>query len=455
LQQQAAPANCLLLAMERLFSPCTRLRDRLQHRDVHPLLQEVNLDVTTEELLSAERAFTYADLYAMLGNQNTLAWLTPNATVARGCGQAMIAWAQLYESYRFFFNVDDIDIIAVALSQESLLEICDIVVRLLAVSVVHSVKLVKMRRDPFINAPTLAYLMEQCHSLKFLSLENQKIDEDHCRVLGAYSRSGLEIELLFCKVTSAGASALSEVLGRNQGPTRLDRCGIDNMVLANGLRGNSLLKRFRMLISNGTEVSSREVLAIMGALRENKGLLELNLQYGYGLNDETWGVVCDYLKIHPTLEVLDLRSIEFYEQGSLVPAMLKSRIQALLDMMKMNTSIHTIHLRDCYCQHELFRESVIPYLVTNRLRPRLLAIQKTRPIPYRVKVLGRALLAARNDANSFWMLLAGNAEVASPWRTTTIAAAAILPTPAPATAVATSTANVTAVTASVTTIGFK
>jgi hypothetical protein len=31
-------------------------------------LQELNLDVSTEELLGAEGAFTYADLCAMLGN---------------------------------------------------------------------------------------------------------------------------------------------------------------------------------------------------------------------------------------------------------------------------------------------------------------------------------------------------------------------------------------------------
>ena len=80
--------------------------------------------------------------------------------------------------------------------------------------------------------------------------------------------------------------------------------------------------------------------------------------------------------------------------------------------------------------HELFRGSVIPYFETNRFRPRLLAIQQTRPIPYRVKVLGRALLSARTDANTFWMLLSGNAEVAFPSTT----AAASLPTPATATA---------------------
>jgi hypothetical protein len=116
-------------------------------------------------------------------------------------------------------------------------------------------------------------------------------------------------------------------------------------------------------------------------------------------------------------------------------------------MLKMNISIHTIHLEFRYRQHELFRESVIPYLETNRLRPRLLAIQKTLPIPYRAKVLGRALLSARYDANSFWMLLSGNAEVDFPSRTTTIAATVNLP--APATAAATSSANIAAVTASV------
>jgi hypothetical protein len=51
--------------MERLFSPCTRLRDTLE---LEEFFEELNLDVSTEELLSAERAFTYADLYAMLGN---------------------------------------------------------------------------------------------------------------------------------------------------------------------------------------------------------------------------------------------------------------------------------------------------------------------------------------------------------------------------------------------------
>jgi hypothetical protein len=79
-------------------------------------------------------------------------------------------------------------------------------------------------------------------------------------------------------------------------------------------------------------------------------------------------------------------------------------------------------------EHELARRLVFPYLETNRLRPRVRVIKKTRPIAYRAKVLGQALLAARADANRFWMLLSGNAEVSFPPTNATTAVAVSLPT---------------------------
>ena len=149
------------------------------------------------------------------------------------------------------------------------------------------------------------------------------------------------------------------------------------------------------------------------------------------MNDETWSAVCDSLKTHPTLEVLDLH-------GKLpwAPDLITSRTQALLDMMKTNTSIHTLRVSEMYREHEMYRESVIPYLETNGFRPRVLAIQKTRPIAYRAKVLGRALLAVRTDPNRFWMLLSGNAEIAFPSSNAPTTPATNLPTPATASAIA-------------------
>jgi hypothetical protein len=434
--------------MESLFSPCTRLHDHLESQGrleefINPeLLQEINLDVSTDELLSAERAFSYADLYAMLGIQNTVAWLTPHAAVVSGIV------GSYYHGYKFCsITADSKNIIAFARSPEHLLEICDIVVRLLAASVVHSVSLFNLNVSDTIsiNTTSLAYLMEQCHSLKSLTLVNLDMDENHCRVLDSYSKPGLEMVLNYCGFTSAGASTLVDVLGRNQGPTKLDSCRIDNLVLADGLRGNSRLKSLKLLrISRSPEVGNREILAIADALRENKGLVDLNLRWwGCRVSDETWRTFCDSLKAHPTLEILDLRRT-FAEDATV-----KSRMQVLSDMVKVNTSIHTIHLfqRHNGNENEFFRGSIVPYLETNRFRPRVRAIQKTRPIMHRAKVLGRALLVARNDANTFWMFLSGNAEVAFP---STIATTS-LPTPAttPATANATPVAASAAVTLAV------
>jgi hypothetical protein len=253
--------------------------------------------------------------------------------------------------------------------------------------------------------------MEQCQSLKALKLEKVFLDEDHFRVLGDLSKPGLEIKLKHCQITGA-ASVLAEVLGRNQGPTELDWCSIDTIVVADGLRGNSRLKSLTLRISSSRDVGKREVLAFVDALRANKGLAELNFSTGcFRENDETWNAVCDSLKTHPTLEVLQLRASIRLGGALVAPAVIKSRIQALVDMLKVNMSIQTTSI-ECYSEHELFRGSVIPYLETNRLRPRVRAIQKTCPLSYRAKVLGRALLATRTDVNSFWMMLSGNAEIA-------------------------------------------
>jgi hypothetical protein len=436
--------------MERVFSPCTRLYDLIENQgdideemrdDLH-FIEERILNVSTQEFRSADLGFRYADLHTMLdgGDKSTMLWFTPNAAVFRDSAIANISSVFAGNDYSFSFSANGELIYAAARSSEHLLELCDVVLRLLAASVVQSVRLSDFSPPFLSDAPNLEYLMEQCQSLKVLSLEHLRMDENHCRVLGDVSRPDLEIELKQCILTSAGASALVEVLGRNQGPTKLEYCDIDNVVLVDGLRGNSRLKSLKLRPYNNLAVGNRQVLAIAGALRENKGLVELDL--GSDFSNGTWGAVCDSLETHPTLEVLTLLRDAAFTEATTIPAVLTFRIEALLDMLKVNMTIHTIHVDSCYSQHKLFRGTIIPYLETNRFRPHLLAIQKTRPIPYRAKVLGRALFAARADANNIWMLLSGNAEVAFPSRTTTIATAANLP--APATVAATSTTNVAA-----------
>jgi hypothetical protein len=90
------------------------------------------------------------------------------------------SWEQ---SCRFFFIADVKVRNALARSSEHSSEICDVVLRLLAASVVHSVFVSKWSTlGASINAHTLAYLLEQCRSLQAFTLVDTFLDEDHLRV---------------------------------------------------------------------------------------------------------------------------------------------------------------------------------------------------------------------------------------------------------------------------------
>jgi hypothetical protein len=341
----ATPAHNFALTMERLFSPCSR-----HHRDNQfgfgefrrdpGLLNELKLDVSTEELFSAERAFTYEDLYAMLGNEDTVAWLTPHAAVVQENGRLRFSGC-LREDCRFLFNVNGKNIVALARSYAALTEIVDVVCRLLIASAIEVSKL-ELRFVPdevVFDTPNFVDLLEQCQNLKALTLENITLDERHCSVLENFSEPGLEVELKSCRILGAGAEVLSEVLRRDKGPTKVNCCDIDSLVLANGLCGNSRLKSLTHHIAR-----DQGLFPFTRAFRENKGLVDVELQHDLWMIDETWIAVCDSLKTHPTLQVL--RLISGHIEPQLQPARLNSRIQALVDMLKVNMSIVEIHLLD-------------------------------------------------------------------------------------------------------------
>jgi hypothetical protein len=108
---------------------------------------------------------------------------------------------------------------ALALSLKALSEIVDVVRRLIVLDA-REVSEWELRNidesgDAFFNSPSFAYMVEQCQNLKALTLERIALDEDHCRVLGDFSKPGLEIELRHCRITGAAAAVLTQVLGRS------------------------------------------------------------------------------------------------------------------------------------------------------------------------------------------------------------------------------------------------
>jgi hypothetical protein len=81
-------------------------------------------------------------------------------------------------------------------------------------------------------------------------------------------------------------SALAEALDANQGPTKLDKCEIDYSVLADG--AETVVWRHH---SSGSQMVIEEVLLHVDALRENRGLVDLNLVLL--VSNETWHAICD------------------------------------------------------------------------------------------------------------------------------------------------------------------
>jgi hypothetical protein len=61
-------------------------------------------------------------------------------------------------------------------------------------------------------------------------------------------------------------------------------------------------------LSTNFEVANRQVHAIAGALKENKGLVELDFCTVLWVSDEAWVAIFYSLKTHPTLKAFGLQT---------------------------------------------------------------------------------------------------------------------------------------------------
>jgi hypothetical protein len=142
--------------------------------------------------------------------------------------------------------------------------------------------------------------------------------------------------------------------------------------------------------------------------------LDLNLN-NQPISDENWTIICESLQAHPTLTSLNLIYISPRTQtGGSIALSTEQRAQrsVLADMMKRNTSLHTIRLCADERDQQIYAEMILPYLETNRYRPRVLAITKAA-IPLRRPLLGLALQtrSVRNTSNFVWMFLSANLDI--------------------------------------------
>jgi hypothetical protein len=234
-----------------------------------------------------------------------------------------------------------------------------------------------------------------------ISFNDCFLDNDDCRIVAAASRPGLEIVLNRCKIMEAGARIFARSLRLNQGPTKVIHCSIDGEILAEALRGNTIITTLFVSGFKGIARNNHKLNLLARALREDRGLVKLNL--GHGMIDAaTLGALCLSLQTHPFLEDLCFPKISTVGLSS----MQDHWMNRVTEMLQVNTVVQDVQFRgplDSVGQ-EIYQKSVRPLLNQNKLRKRLGAFQEA-PMALREKLLGRALQKYRMDPVLLWMLV--------------------------------------------------
>jgi hypothetical protein len=240
------------------------------------------------------------------------------------------------------------------------------------------------------------------------------LNEEHIRALETASSPDVEVQFSVCSLTSDAAchEAFVQCLQSDGCPIKLADCEIDGQVLATALTGNSRVTS--LVLPYGRILDDARKGLIFRSLAENKGLVHLELS-GTSISDENLSLVCQSLQVHPTLTSLYLHNTTPLAQNSFRIIVLSDeqkahRTSLAAEMMQTNTILQTINISMYESDDEIYSQTILPRLETNRFRPRVLAVKKIVDGPFREKILGRALHCVRSNPNLVWMFLSQNVD---------------------------------------------
>jgi hypothetical protein len=253
----------------------------------------------------------------------------------------------------------------------------------------------------------LSLFFQECPScLCRVTLDYMALSEDHCRALATMSRLDVEVKISKCRVIGDAAElAFVECLQSETGRIQLIGCTIRSQILASALAGKSRVTKLVMPAVNWSTINEAVMAFLFTALANNRGLLDLDLRR-QSINDENWTILCESLKAHPTLLILNLPS----SHARLSDKRTTNRTRLLAEMVQQNTVLHTIRLSERERDEQIYTQEIRPYLEVNLYRPRVLAVKKTTERPFREKVLGRALYSVKSGPNLVWMFLSENVD---------------------------------------------
>jgi hypothetical protein len=264
-----------------------------------------------------------------------------------------------------------------------------------------------------VSGAALALLFQESRgNVRSVSLSHCILNEEHIRALSTESRPDMKVKLSSCELADSEIcrNAFVECLQNNTGPTELHFLKIDYTLLIDALRGNTRVNSLHLGLERDEDQTGQGEL--FRALAGNRGLVEVSMA-GCIIDNGNWAVLCESLQGHPTLTSLFVgftcpwniigNRVDLSEEEK------RDRSRMVAEMIRENTILHTIDFREDERDEQIYTEAIRPHLVTNRYRPRVLAVTtETRDRQIREKVLGRALYSVRSDPNLVWMFLSNN-----------------------------------------------
>jgi hypothetical protein len=436
--ETATPAAGSSAVMEAMFQPSTRLRNFRPRgyglpssRGYHqrpPLMQfELIPDLTPQDVLAT--GISVEDFHRFLHEDRKVVSMAPGVFISSrgvvgGSFPVLRVWCRhLHFSVCHMSNATRVMATAT----------CDFIVCLFANINIEMIEFIhkgifidshwgQLRLSPPVSGAALAFLFRESRSnVRSLSFLHCILNEEHIRALSTESRPDMKVNLSSCELedTVGCRNAFVECLRNNKGPTELSIYDIDLRVLASALRDNSRVTSIDLL--RGQDVDHTGQGKLFRALADNRDLVEVNLRR-FCINDENWAVLREYLQGHPTLTSLSLEyACPLSSTGTTRLNLSKEqkgvRARMVAEMMRENTILPVINFRAVESDEQIYKQAFPPHLVSNRYRPRVIAVTEICNRQIRKKVLGRALYSVRSNPNLVRMFLSENVKVFAPLNT--------------------------------------
>jgi hypothetical protein len=252
------------------------------------------------------------------------------------------------------------------------------------------------------SGPDLSQFLRGSPSLQFLQFSGAHFKEDDCYALATVQRTDLNVEFLQCKLEPQGAQDIFiDWFQKNQIVTKLEDCCVESSFLS-ALSGNNSVKRLSF-IQKG-EFVEEHMRSLARALPGNRGIEDLALKYFFG---ETASLLFPSIAMHPRIKCLHISS--YYYLPCIAAKLKTTMLNAILQMLHLNTVLHTIYLPPTFTDEEVYQNSILPRLEMNRscFEVQRQAMKRADP-SIRPQLLGRALHKVRYNPNLFFRFLLEN-----------------------------------------------